>query len=61
MKAFEHLPVGTSAQEQYTLLTLSVSGTQRGQYKVLYADLASPLLISDTFLVETAKVGSCIF
>ncbi len=37
----------------YSLLTLSVG---KQEYRVLYADFSSPLLTSDTFLVEKKKV-----
>lgn len=37
----------------YTLLKVSID---KKEYAVLYADLSSPLLTCDTFLVETAKV-----
>jgi hypothetical protein len=41
----------------YTLLTVAVAGRE---YKVLYADLASPLLTCDTFLVhETKVINTC--
>lgn len=37
----------------YTLLTVTVAGRE---YKVLHADLSSPLLTCDTFLVAKTKV-----
>jgi hypothetical protein len=42
----------------YTLLTVAVAGRE---YKVLYADLASPLLTCDTFLVHETKVANTYY
>jgi hypothetical protein len=42
----------------YTLLTVAVAGRE---YKVLYVDLASPLLTCDTFLVREMKVANTCY
>ena len=56
------LPVRTLTDEEgnvtthcsYSLLSVTTSGKK--EYRILYADFASPLLTCDTFLVPKTKV-----
>jgi hypothetical protein len=44
---------GAAQELRYTLLTVAVAGRE---YKVLHADLSSPLLTADVFLLHTKQV-----
>ena len=43
-----------TAQCSYSLLSVTTAGKK--EYKILYADFASPLLTCDTFLIPKTKV-----